>query len=217
MNVPPASPQEQTYEFRPALLRRPQSWTLRGDRLTGPGGSVALRSVQHVALVQMRSGGTRVMRFDLETGNQVARLQITTSARRRRDDPEQAAFLALLSELSARLGALHPRLTYRMEDSGRARLAFFLIGAAALMVGIALTLLLGVAFLHQPRIFLMALPALLILKIAGAVTACRFWPFRTPEEFPIATLPFILWTLGGPRPETLPEGEEMQSALRSVS
>ncbi|MBY5971916.1 hypothetical protein KUV28_06145 [Ferrimonas balearica] len=199
--------------FRPAKLRRRQRWSLRGDRLTGPGGSVALRSVQHLTLVQMRSGGMRMMRVDLETGSQIARLQITTSARRRREDPDHAAFLALLSEVSERLAEVRPGLTYRMEETGRARLAFFLIGAAALLVGMALTLLLGVAFQHQPRFFLMALPGLLAIKVTGAVAAWRFWPFRHPEEYPIATLPFILWTLGGPRPARLPEGQDLPEAL----
>ena len=206
-------PEDQTHVFRPAKLRRTQSWTLRGDRLTGPGGSVALRSVQHLTLVQMRSGGMRMMRFDLETGSQIARLQITTSARRRHEDPDHAAFLALLSEISERLAEVRPGLTYRMEETGRARLAFFLIGAAALLVGVALTLLLGVAFQHQPRFFLMALPGLLAIKVAGAVAAWRFWPFRQPEEYPIATLPFILWTLGGPRPARLPEGHDLPEAF----
>lgn len=201
-----AAPREdQSFTFRPAKLRRPQTWSFKADRLTGPGGTVALRSVQRASLTQMRSGATRTMRFDLETANQVARIHISTTARRRDADTDLSEYLALISLVSTRLGQVRPGMTYQMEDTGRARLAIFMIGAALLLVGLLLCLLAGIAFQDQARRFLTLLPALVLMMLTGGLVACRFWPFRRPEEYPLATLPFVLWTMGGPRPEGLPE------------
>lgn len=207
MNTHAAPRKDQSFTFRPAKLRRPQTWTFKADRLTGPGGTVALPSVQRAALMQMRSGGTRLMRFDLETANQIARIQISTTSRRLDADPDLAEFLALLSAVAHRLGHVRPGMSYQMEDTGRAPLALFMIGAAMALVGLLLTALAGFAFLDALTRFYTILPALLLMILAGVVIACRFWPFSRPDEYPIASLPFVLWTMGGPRPEGVPEGQ----------
>lgn len=206
MNATAAPLKDRTFTFRPAARRRPQRWSLQGDRLTGPGGSIILHSIRRTRLVQLRSGSTRLMRFDMETGAQVARVEISTTARTRSGDADQQAYLDLLSTIAQRLAELKPGLTYRMEETGRARIAVFMLGAAALVTGIALMLVLSLGLHSFRNEVLMAMPVLLGMVVAGAVVSCRFWPFRRPDEFPIATLPFILWTMGGPRPATLPEG-----------
>ncbi|WP_010141763.1 hypothetical protein [Oceanicola sp. S124] len=182
MNAQAAPRTDHSFTFRPAKLRRPQTWSFKGDRLTGPGGTVALRSVQRASLLQMRSGATRTMRFDLETAGQVARIQIATSARRNEEDPDLAEYLGLLSQVATRLGQVRPGMTYQMEDTGRARLAVFLIGAALLLVGLVLCALAALAFHGQPRNFFTLLPVLLLMMVAGALISCRFWPFRRAEE-----------------------------------
>lgn len=207
MNSHAAPRQDQSFTFRPAKLRRPQTWTFKADRLTGPGGTVALPSVQRATLMQMRSGSTRMMRFDLETANQIARIQISSTARRLDTDPDLAEYLRLLSMVSNRLGHVRPGMTYHMEDTRRARLALFLIGAALVLVGVLLLPLVAYASIDEQVSHYAMLPALIVMIVAGALVSCRFWPFRKPEEFPIATLPFVLWTMGGPRPEGLPDGQ----------
>jgi hypothetical protein len=199
-----APPEELTYTVRPALLRRGQEWRLRANQLSGPQGSLDLATVREAALIQMRIAGVRIIRLDLVGPQTSARIQLTTSVAPRPVDAAQQSYLTLISEIGTRLSVAVPELTYRMEASRRVRLMTFVLGALVVLGGIGLT---GLAFLtyvdHWPSL-LASLPLLVVMKLFGAVLMYRSWPLRRSETFAIATLPFILWTMGGPRPEIIP-------------
>ncbi|QPM89031.1 hypothetical protein [Pseudooceanicola algae] len=192
---------ELTYSFRPALTRKTQKWVLSKNALTGPGVSLDLSRVREAALIQIHTGDHRLIRFILASGRERVKLQIALNASNATPDADQRQFLSLVSETATHLSHRLPDLTYRMEEMGRTRMILFMIGLCILCLGLGLT---GAAVLnlhdHILRLVL-TLPFLAMTKILGAVVIWRNWPLRQPDEFPIATLPFLLWTMGGPRPE----------------
>ncbi|MBT9385598.1 hypothetical protein KM176_17130 [Pseudooceanicola sp. CBS1P-1] len=162
-----------------------------------------MSDVTRVQLIQMRGARMRMLRFGLQSGAERRNVQILCPSRRGVPDTNLQIFLSLVSESAARLAELSPELTYRMEESGPKRSALFALGLVGLTVGLILT---GLAFLtlyDDLWRLLLSLPGLAALKFGSALLIHRFWPFRQPEAFPIGTLPFILWTMGGPKPRGL--------------
>ncbi|KAA2313081.1 hypothetical protein DL237_15095 [Pseudooceanicola sediminis] len=201
-------PEEMTYSVRPALWRRGQHWCLRGSRLTGDQVVFDLASVCDVALIQMHFGGIRSICLMLSDGQATAHIRFTTSrapsVAGSTGDSEQQAYLALISEIGTRLSIAQPDLTYRMDIGRRARWLRFLLGLVVLLVGICLTGVAFLAYVDHWGSLLASLPFLVGVKLLGGVLMYRYWPTRRVEAFAIATLPYILWTMGGPRPDGIP-------------
>ncbi|NIZ10983.1 hypothetical protein [Pseudooceanicola sp. HF7] len=174
------------------------------DHLSGPGTEIDLTRIDGAELVQMRRGRRRLLRFTLHTPTRQIRQTVVLSPRAGGPEEDQQQFLAMLSALAVRLSELRPTLTYQMEETGRRRLVLFLIGLGVLTIGLALTGAAFLSLLDRIVLLLAALPFLAATKVCGAVLIWKFWPFRQPDALPIASLPYILWTMGGPRPLGLP-------------
>ena len=133
----------QSFEFKPALLRGRDNWTVDSGMLTCNGELyLSFADVTGLHFGEMTVRQTRSAWLDIDTGG--TRHRIGCNAPRGDLDSEQ--FLALCRAIVTEVAETKPDLTMKVGVGGGARWTLFLLGLAMIAAGIA-----GMVFSQEAR------------------------------------------------------------------
>lgn len=184
-----------SFTYRPASLRSPETWTLDGPFLTGPPGQFDLRQTQSICLVDQTIRTTHLRRLDLKGPWGTVRLALTLprSARKHRV-PEAQSHLALLREVAKALSQHSPQDSFTFGEGPGIRWVYFLTGLTALAFGLGIAGLAIFTGLSGDRMAAAALPMILLLAL-GLSTMSGNIPWHPPLSLPLTLLDQTLLSL----------------------
>lgn len=133
----------QSFEFKPALLRGRDNWTVDSGMLTCNGELyLSFANVTGLHCGELSARQTHSAWLDIETGG--TRHRIGCNAPRGDQNNEQ--FLALCRAIVTEVAEVRPDLTMKVGVGGGARWTLFLLGLAMIVAGIV-----GMAFSQEAR------------------------------------------------------------------
>lgn len=179
--TPPADIQNTEFRYKVAPLRFAQTWTLDGDRLTTPSGTLDLRQVTRCQLAEMgvRRGGI-IRRLDLFHPGGKLSVPVTGTG----GDAQVQTHAALMEAIFDRLAARDATLPLLMGEAGAVRWSMFLAGLFALVggVGLGLAVLAGSA-----RGGTEVLTPLVVLIAFGLILSVRYRPWRALPQLDVSS------------------------------
>ncbi|WP_018146624.1 hypothetical protein [Henriciella marina] len=165
-----------SFEFKPALLRERNNWTIDSGMLTRNGELFcSLANVQHAQFGDLSVKQTTNAWLDLNTGTAGHRIDCTAPP----GDPDREQFLSLSRAILEELSQIKPEMSVSIGVGGAARWSLFLIGVIAALLGLAL---MGFSGEASPDLFVVALGAGGAFTIFGAVLAWAFRPWSAPKK-----------------------------------
>lgn len=165
-----------SFEFKPALLRERNSWTIDSGMLTRNGELYcSLANVQHAQFGELSVKQTTNAWLDLNTETVGHRIVCNAPS----GDPNREQFLALCRDLLGELSQIKPDMPVSIGVGGAARWSLFLIGVVAALFGLVMMGFSGQA--NQDK-FLFALGAGAGFTLFGAVLAWAFRPWVAPKK-----------------------------------
>ena len=180
------------FTFKPAPVRKAQTWAIKDDHLMRRGGDKALplAAVTSASWNTVSYRGTRSAWLHLKSEQGVTKIECNDQGSGRED------FLALISAIAADLARLQPDLEIEHGYSAPWRIALFVLGLAGSLIGAflayaGLTNMTGKGSVEASIAGL----ALLILLVPVAWT-CR--PNLKARTFPPMDLAREVELLGGP-------------------
>ena len=120
------------YTFKPAPLRKAESWAIKDGHLMRRGGAAALElsAVSGATWGEVSYRGTRNTWLNLTGPNGVYKLECNDFGDGR------AEFLRLLGDVVSELEVTNPTLQVKIGYVGAARMAMFIIGVVGMLAGL---------------------------------------------------------------------------------
>jgi len=133
----------QSFEFKPALLRGRDNWTVDSGMLTCNGELyLSFANVTGLQFGELSVRQTHSAWLDVETSNSQHRISCNAP----RGDSHSEAFLALCSAIVGEVAEVKPDVTMKVGVGGGSRWSLFLLGLAMIVAGIA-----GMALSQEAR------------------------------------------------------------------
>ncbi|HIG23637.1 MAG TPA: hypothetical protein EYG02_04255 [Henriciella marina] len=133
----------QSFEFKPALLRGRDNWTVDSGMLTCNGELyLSFANVTGLHFGELRARQTHSAWLDVETGDRRHRIGCNAPP----GDQNYEQFLALCRAIVGEVAEARPDVTLKVGVGGAPRWIFFLLGLAMILAGIA-----GMAFSQEAR------------------------------------------------------------------
>ncbi|MCB1366412.1 MAG: hypothetical protein KDK00_01485 [Rhodobacteraceae bacterium] len=186
----------EVFRFKPAALRRARNWRLEDGvlSLSSDGGedwSLPLDHVTGLALIDTTIRRTRMRRLDLKVGSVTRRIGINIDMDAPPDDPDLGAHLALMQAIAAHLAAGRPALPVTLGETGRTRLALFVIGVLSVLFAIGITAASMITGLSGDRLAGASVPVILLFVFGIAIGGNNL-PWKGEPALPVSLLPAIL-------------------------
>lgn len=122
------------YTFKPAPVRKTQTWAIKDDHLMRRGAAQALKlaDVTSARWNSVTYRGTRSAWLHLQSGKDTLKIEHTDGGGAR------AEFLALIHAVAASLARVNPSLAIKYDYSAPWRIALFVLGLAGTLFGLFL-------------------------------------------------------------------------------
>lgn len=122
------------YSFKPAPVRKPQTWTIKDNHLMRRGGASALNlaDITSASWNTVTYRGTRSAWLHLTSGANTTKVEYTDSGGARDE------FFALIVAIAQALTQVNPQLEIRHGYSAPWRTALFVLGIMGTLLGIVL-------------------------------------------------------------------------------
>ena len=173
----------QSFEFKPALMRGRDNWTLDAGFLTRNGELFcSLDNVAGVRFAQLSARHAHSSWLDLTLEDRKERISCNLPP----GDENNAAFLGLATAILADLEVRKPDLQVAFGAGGAVRIAMFAIGLVALAFGLVVWIILANGGVRESR----ALMAFLFaggFVLFGAGLAWSYRPWAPPAMVPVET------------------------------
>lgn len=160
-----------------------EDWSLPLDQVTG------------LSLIDSTYRRTRMRRLDLRTAANQHRIGITINMSATPDDPDLGRHLALMRAIAANLAETRPTLPVTLGETGRTKVALFVIGVLSVLFAIGMALASIITGLSGDRLAGASVPVILLF-VFGIAIAGNNLPWTGEPALPVSLLPAILDHLG---------------------
>ena len=173
----------QSFEFKPALLRGRNNWTLDSGMLTRNGQLFcSLSSIDSARFGEMRSQRAYSAWLDLHAGEKRHRIACNIA----RGDKNNVAFMHLAGAILGELSLLKPDLQVQMGAGAGVKWAMFIIGFVSLIFGVMMLAAAPLGFVDNDRMLTAYLTGGTALLFGGWLCwQFRFW--KGPDTMPAAS------------------------------
>lgn len=170
--------------------------TLDGSLLSGPRESLDLTQVTGARLVDNRIRRSLMRRLELTHPKGTFTIAINIARNTPADDPDLASHRALIRAVATQLAAQDPHMPVAIGEGPRARLAMFIVGVLALLIGLGIGIAASITGISGDRMAAAAAPMLALIAL-GVITVQSNRPWGDDPQIPAATLPLMIDALDG--------------------